>query len=76
MKTITNVGEAKACVLDILSRGAKSTGNIARKMMGAGLLPNNAESYALISVTLAALGAAGRVEKHGNGKSVHWRLKK
>lgn len=74
MKTIANVGEAEPCVLDILSRGPISAGNITRKMMGAGLLPKVEASYALIAVTLAALGARGLVTKSGNGKSVHWRL--
>jgi hypothetical protein len=74
MKTVENVGEASACVLDILSRGPISAGNVARKMMGAGLLPKTEASYSLVTVTLAALGAQGLAEKHGNGKSVHWRL--
>lgn len=73
---IANVDEASACVLDILTRGRRSAGNIARKMMGAGLLPKDAQSYALVSVTLCALVARGLVSKAGNGKSVHWRLVK
>lgn len=76
MKTIESVGEASACVLDVLLSGPRSAGNVARKMMGAGLLPNASESYELVKATLISLAALGLVEKYGNGKSVHWRLSK
>jgi len=75
MRTIENVGEAIACVLDIIAKGRPiSAGNITRKMMGLGLLPNTEQSYSLVLVTLAALGAKGLVKRSGNGKAHHWRL--
>ncbi len=74
MKTITTEGEAHACILDILSRGRESAGNITRKMMGVGLLANEPWSYTLVREALSSLHAKGLVTKAGNGKAVHWRL--
>ncbi len=74
VRTIENVGEARACVLDIvINHGPISAGNIARKMMGVGLLPTKPESYSLATVTLVALATDGLVNKSGNGRSTHWR---
>lgn len=75
MRTIESVGEARACVLDIVTTRPTSAGNITRKMMGAGLLPNTEASYALIAVTLASLAADGLVVSRGNGKSRHWKAR-
>ncbi len=74
MKTIESPHEAKACVLDILQAGSRSAGNIARKMMGVGLLPKGDDGYALVKSALALLHDDGLVSMTGNGKSVHWRL--
>ena len=74
MRTITVASEARAGILDILSRRHETSGNIARKFMGAGALENTEESYSLVRDALSSLLADGLVEKHGNGKSVQWRL--
>ncbi len=76
MRTIETPREAMPALLDILQReGPRSGGNLARKLMGAGLLPNKPESYVLVSEALAEWLALGRVTKAGNGKSVHWKSK-
>ncbi len=76
MRTIEVPEEARACILDILSRRRESGGNIARKMMGAGLLPNKPESYVLVANSLYSLLEDGLVRRAGNGKSHQWSLTK
>lgn len=74
MKLITEPQEAHACIMDICRERPRSAGNIARKMMGAGLLKNEQAAYDLVNFALEELLAKGCVTKHGNGKSVHWYL--
>ena len=75
MRTVETVQQARACVLDLVSRQRQSAGNVTRKMMGMGLLPNKPESYALVAEALRSLLADDLITKAGNGKAVHWALK-
>jgi hypothetical protein len=73
MKAITEPKDARATILDILSQRPASAGNVARKMMGVGLIPKDERGYLIVREALASLLADGLVTKAGNGKSTHWR---
>ena len=76
MKQLTTEVECRAPILDVLKLGPRSAGDIARKMMGAGLLANEEWSYIIVREALHGLHRDGLVESAGNGKAIHWRLPK
>lgn len=60
--------------LRLLSIRRDSAGNLARRLMGLGLVPKDARGYDEVKAALADLQNAGKVSVSGNGKAHHWRV--
>lgn len=65
---------SSSVILAELAIRPMSAGNLARRLMGQGVLPKTSESYAEVKAALLEQLAAGRVKKAGNGKTHHWRV--